>query len=202
MVFQKKRHLIKFIFIILFFTLSVHAKENARIPIKNISILKDKAVTYAWKENIRGDFIIYIYKDKDENVLNSIKDHGENWRFNEIDYTFDEQVNGTGKTGEWWVAADGKTIVVVTGPDQCDNQENKQETDKPEGDPVNPGLGGLIFSIEDLNIPTPGISIKFRRTYKSIFSSDGPLGYGWVDNINQGLLGFLCVKIGHFRVPL
>ena len=117
---------------------------------------------------------LYIYKNNTSGIiLNSADYHGKDWDFNDDHYSFQGEVQFTGKAGEWWVADDGKTIVVVQGPDECDGQKYRQETDKTEGDPVNPGLGGLIFSIEDLNIPTFGVSVKFKRTYKNIFPFDG-----------------------------
>jgi RHS repeat-associated protein len=57
------------------------------------------------------------------------------------------------------------------------------------GDPVDSEDGNMYTSSNDLSIPGSGYPLAFTRTYNSnAATSNGPLGYGWADNLGVNLV--------------
>ncbi len=56
------------------------------------------------------------------------------------------------------------------------------------GAPVDAEDGNMYHTFNDIQIPGRGLPLAFTRTYNSLAAStNGPLGYGWVDNLGANL---------------
>ncbi|HWJ04063.1 MAG TPA: RHS repeat domain-containing protein, partial [Verrucomicrobiae bacterium] len=55
-------------------------------------------------------------------------------------------------------------------------------------DPVNSTTGNLTHEETDIKVPDLGSPLEFTRTYNSVDSYNGPLGYGWSYTYNSNLL--------------
>ena len=56
------------------------------------------------------------------------------------------------------------------------------------GGPVDSEDGNMYTSSNDIEIPGRGYPLAFTRTYNANAASiDGPLGFGWVDNLGANL---------------
>jgi|GEM_PF-3244127 len=94
-------------------------------------------------------------------------------------YTFGEDIGMDGND-------DGTNGVAMgeTGDHHCGGEGDVPGT---VGDPVFIGTGEVYANETDLAIPGRGIDFKWTRSYRSRYSYDGPMGYGWDHAYNRRL---------------
>jgi RHS repeat-associated protein len=69
-----------------------------------------------------------------------------------------------------------------------DGARTEEETGS---DPVDPGTSEFLLHRQDLFLPGVGLDVSFTRTYRSRWTYDGPLGYGWTHTYDQRLISAL-----------
>lgn len=172
------------LFVLFFFLLSQSAE--AIIPIGSGNITKGEESYSPQKQDITTSGVVFVYISEDGIKFYSGTDLGEYTEINDKRYVFVSKYEITGvKIGEKWYFIGSKKI--GPGPTKIEipiPYVITDKTGKKEGDPVNTGNGNLFFSAQDLFISSKGHELRFARHYRSDFSYDGPLGYGWTDNIN------------------
>lgn len=72
-------------------------------------------------------------------------------------------------------------------PDPPDESRAPEATDE-GADPVILATGELVVSATDLRIPGRGFDWEMKRTYRSQYNYDGPMGHNWEFNYNERLL--------------
>ncbi|HEX5076055.1 MAG TPA: DUF6531 domain-containing protein, partial [Gemmatimonadaceae bacterium] len=100
----------------------------------------------------------------------------------------------------------------ATGDVPVSTEQGAQQTIHPdtsgsEGDggkfePVDPVTGEFIIRETDLELPSPGVALQLRRTYRSrIDFVGGPLGPAWDHSLNQRLVNAPRVEVGDGDPP-
>ncbi len=110
-----------------------------------------------------------------ESILFSSSNAGD---FNVSDYV-DSIINNS-------INSDVSSIINSTRINSAVNQGSGSNI-VTAGDPVNMATGNMYHEEVDINQPTRGLPLLFKRTYNSRTPQDGVLGWGWNHSLDQTL---------------